>query len=429
MSLRTKLMPRGISSGRPPSSIHAPWYAGDGTCESCHSPVVRHPRGWLAYLLSLPVYYLRSAQKVLYSVIAMEEGIKDYGDHLEDHPSTLLYNTLSQRPELASYVQSLSLGTWDHPDHSVLRDDAFYLLTNVNIAILTCCPTVQRVLLIGTFSAGEVFLLRALRACTQLRVLAFGSLFRRHFVHFSVQMLEALAGCWPHLQVVALMKAPPASPGASPPHFGTLSGLRSLELNSVNMSDAQFVALTSQLGTTLRNLRIVHSTGDVTFSWYWYSRAALSTGLAHLLELEHLFLDISRISGHVEKGTTATLALLSPLSKLRTVYITPDTFPFTGLGHLSSTSIQHFHYRLRTGDLYPPIDTAAVENGIRAMLSAPAAMRPATLSIMQQDDTGRWADQQGPIVRVDDSTAQRWTDLCKASGVIFTYTSVSNFRR
>jgi hypothetical protein len=145
-----------------------------------------------------------------------------------------------------------------------------------------------------------------------------------------------------------------------------------------------------------------------------------------LQQLEHLHLDIQQDCVEFDHHSTSP-ALLSACRKLKTVYISPDTFPFTGLGHLASFQLRTIHFWVPSGAFSPPLDVDALSTGIEAMLLSPQTC-PQTLSVAHQIsyiDAEDFDEDLPPEYpqddRLEDDLVKNLSTACKAAGVEFVY--------
>ena len=234
----------------------------------------------------------------------------------------------------------------------------------------------------------------------------------------------------PALQVLGLSWAPRTS--ELPTSLVSCPAIRRLDLNKVAMTDAQFVATMARIAPTLDTLFISQErSGGFHRDQSWaVTHAALVAGLSHLTALEHLHVDISQEYDGIDLAATSP-TLLAPLHRLKTVSISPDTFPCSGLGYLTSPHLQKFRLFVFSGISYPPIDEVALAAGVEAMIRTPDTC-PGVITICQQiAESEAEYDEDGEIEWEADFPAPQplsteivdhLTARCAAIGVLFEYT-------
>ena len=233
----------------------------------------------------------------------------------------------------------------------------------------------------------------------------------------------------PALQVLGLSWAPRTS--ELPTSLVSCPAIRRLDLNKVAMTDAQFVATMARIAPTLDTLFINQErSGGFHRDQSWaVTHAALVAGLSHLTALEHLHVDISQEYDGIDLAATSP-TLLAPLHRLKTVSISPDTFPCSGLGYLTSPHLQKFRLFVFSGISYPPIDGEALAIGMEAMLRTPASC-PGLLHVSHQiahadpgygeDGEIEWEPEFPNPQPLDPEIIYHLTARCAEVGVTFLY--------
>lgn len=251
-----------------------------------------------------------------------------YFKELHDRTTTLLHKTISIQPSLAGLITSLILGFRMSLKYTVEAVEAFITYSSLCVAILACCPNVERFMVFGLARASKCLLLQTIKTRPQLRILHMtlrdgwerdtGPLIAEYdFTDFQ----DILASCR-QLQLLSFFDVPftPSAPAAC-----TVGGhLKRLNLEKVAMSDAQIVGLMATLAESLETLHISHDITNWEYKRAEYSYSALKEALALLKKLKYLHLNIEQNYPLNDLDET----LLLPLTELRTVYITPLLLPF-----------------------------------------------------------------------------------------------------
>ena len=345
-------------------------------------------------------------------------------EEVQDTPASLFYATVSRRPDLAALVTSLHLRSLTKSESSE-EVEASITLANIQVAVLACCVNVSHLFLQDMSRASKVLLLRAIHQCKRLRTLSSRDTCHVYSMSLTIADYDEIRRHCTDLEVVSLSNAAHDDPVIT--HLPDCPmRIKRIDLDSMYMSDTQFIALMTSLAPTLESLRIDHEVDNITYGRDWYSYDALVKGLGMLRQLAHLYLHRNQSYGHIVYDSTSP-ALLESLKQLRTLYITPDTFPYSGLGHLCSTKLEGIHLAVRSGITYPAVDGTQIAAGVRDMLARPATC-PMRLSI--DHEITHYDDPEDPVVEdaavrqpVDADTISALTDLCAAAGVRFQYYS------
>ena len=344
-----------------------------------------------------------------------------YFKELHDRTTTLLHKTISIQPSLAGLITSLILGFRMSLKYTVEAVEAFITYSNLCVAILACCPNVERFMVFGLARASKCLLLQTIKTRPQLRILHMtlrdgwerdtGPLIAEYdFTDFQ----DILASCR-QLQLLSFFDVPftPSAPAAC-----TVGGhLKRLNLEKVAMSDAQIVGLMATLAESLETLHISHDITNWEYKRAEYSYSALKEALALLKKLKYLHLNIEQNYPLNDLDET----LLLPLTELRTVYITPLLFPFSGLAHLASPHLEHFHIWAVSGVADPHNVALVILPAVAAMLPAPQFC-PKVLSIAHQIRNEEDPDiPMETVLPLNEDLVADLTSRCAAVGVHFEY--------
>ena len=342
---------------------------------------------------------------------------------------------ISQSFVLAGLITSLSIGSCHEPRDVAWEVEEFIACSNLELAVLSQCVNLERLYIRKLAAACAPLLLQMVRACSRLRVFAApwadtGDSYVAAFT--TCEFMDILQSCT-SLEVVSIhngrsMQAPQRAPIPG-------NRIRCLVLDHIALSNQQLHILSEGVSSTLEVLELHQENRMVRLCDDWYSYDALCQALSRLQQLQHLHLEvIQERPYHVYLHATSA-TILAPLQKLRTVYITPDVFPFSGLAHLSSSQLQHFHiWASTTSFKYPSIDDAELETSVLAMLGKPDTC-PKMLSIAHQfgktprshhdhdDDAQAPTDVAVPLAEPNPELLAQLQDVCSAAAVDFTYSA------
>lgn len=356
----------------------------------------------------------------------------DSADHTDpaDHTAEAFLGAISNRPSLAHLVQSLSIGIGRYaPDERAVPHNVDIIRDHCKrcVEILSACVKLDHLVVFGFAPPAKDTLIESIKRHIQLRTLAFGEPWYGRKVplaEFLLEEYQALVETCHSLEVLGL-RSGYRSPSSSP-WLTFANNVRQLELDSIAMSDGQFGALMERIAPTLQALSISYEVSITTYGSSWPSYPAVCEALGFLQQLEHLHLDIQQDCVGFDRDITSPW-LLSACKKLKTVYISPDTFPFTGLGHLASPQLRTFHFWVSSGAFTPPLDVEGLSAGIEAMLLSPQTC-PRTLSVAHQIvviDEAEAEDDFEPgnpqDERLEGDFVSELESACRAVGVEFLY--------
>lgn len=330
---------------------------------------------------------------------------------------TSFFATLSRQSHLAGFVTSLSIGLRHKIADSPTARDDFLATSTLQIAILTCCASLQSLHVSDLHRHVKLFLMQSIRQCSRLRLFCRGEFHgnTEMEIQYTLEDYQTILEACPLLETVKFGRRYNAltAPFRPMPDSGCL---RRLDLVYVPMIDAQFIAIMGYAASSLTTLSIACE-GDVC-----PTPAVLCSGLARLTELESLHLDIRRALSDPDAVTSVDpvtsesyVSPIAKLGKLQTLVTTTDALPFTVLHHLPVSDLRQIHFLTYSMPFHPR------PKALPRLLNIAHQVNHAEPHEVEEDE--QEFGHTGPIGVFPAEVIRDLRALCAASDVEFIYTS------